>query len=265
VLLWFTLGIQAGLFSEPSASPHAYRTLIIAPVTLFFAANAVRHVWGANLRWLPSFRYRSLTVLILGIALFGYLALENYSIYFIRRVNSPEVWQEEGRDGRLPARIQSLQNQPQLIMVDPLLVWKLVLTNSWFLTYRPGKLYEPPFLPASFLIAESKLARYSGERQLIYFYSIDFNRMIRSLFPDAESEVVLSPGGDPVHGVLKIDVAHLRERLQSTDKDQFADALTKLALFYERQLLLDAEIGPRRKLLVDEAQTALELARKLRR
>ena len=197
------------------------------------------------------------------LALLGYIVAANSWTFFIKRPKSPQVWEEEGRDGGLPARINSYRNESALLLVDPLFVWKVVVVNTWFLTYRPGKLFQPVFVAGNFLLSGPRLAQYADERELIYLYPPEFTRMIRSLFPQAPKETVYSPSNEPLYGVLKVSLADLRARLRSADKEKLADALANIALFYETQLRVDAEAGPRRQLLLDESKTAFSTAREL--
>lgn len=262
VLLWFALGMQGGLLADPSASPHAYRTFMVSPVACFFAGISVHCFLGACWRSLPNLRYKEVTALILGITLLGTTAFINYRTYFVRRPKSRAVWEEESRDGRLPVKIQLLQKESSLILMDPILLWKIVVLNSWFLTYQPGKLFQHPYLPANVLMAETKLSRVSDEDQVVYVFSPLLVRLMQTLFPDAQSELVFDPSGEPLYGLLKITVSNLRTRLQSVDGKRLASAIHGIALLYEKQLAGDAEIGPRRKFLLEESQTGLDLVRK---
>jgi hypothetical protein len=263
ILVWFALGMQGGLLAEPSASPHAYRTLMINPLTSLFAARSGILFFDCLWKTVAKFRARRLVAATIAIASSGYIAAANYWIYFVKRPISPEVWEEEGRDGGIPARIQTYQDGESLLLVDPIFVWKVVVVNSWFLTYQRGKLFEPVFVSGNLLLAPSRLERYDGERTLIYFFPPVFSRMTGSLFPEAQTEVVSSPGGERLYGVAKIRLADLRERLRSVDPRRFADALMNTALFYEAQIPLDAEAGLRRELLVREAKAARDAAREL--
>ena len=244
LLLWFGLGIQGGLLAEPSAAPHAYRTFMIIPVLCFFAATSFSLFFTIALQAPVKVQMRNIILMSLCIALSGYVFVANYRAYFVKRPASSQVWQEEGRDGGLPARISSYRKDSALLLVDPLFVWKIVVANTWFLTYRPGKLFEPVFVSGNFLLSGPKLAQYGDERALIYFYPPEFARMIRSMFPEAPHEAVYSPSNEPLYGILKVSLADLRERLRSADKGKLADALANIALFYETQLGVDAEVGP---------------------
>jgi hypothetical protein len=250
VLLWFVAGLQGGLLSDPAGSPHAYRTFMVAPVACFFAATAI-YVFTSELwRSMAKTRYRDLTALILSVALFGCIAGENFWIYFVKRPRSPEVWQEEARDGGLPEKIASLRKEPALVIVDPLLLWKIVVANSWYLTYRPGKLFESPFISGHLL--------WSGpihdDRPVTFIYSPVFLTMVRSLFPETRIEVATSPFGDPLYGSITMSAAHLRTRLEATDKSRLASAISKVAEFYKQQAGSDAEVGPRRQWLREAAK-----------
>ena len=87
--------------------------------------------------------------------------------------------------------------------------------------------------------------------------------MVRSLFPEAPHEAAHAPSGEPLYGIMRVSVADLRKRLRSADKEKLAEALAKIAGFYEAQLRVDAEVGPRRQLLIDESKAALITARQL--
>lgn len=263
ILVWFALGLQGGLLAEPSASPHAYRTLMINPLASLFAATSGTLFFDYLRKSMANFNARTLVPAAFAIALSGYVVVVNYWIYFVKRPTSPQVWEEEERDGGLPVRIQTYQKNGSLVLVDPVFIWKIVVVNSWFLTYRPGKLFEPVFVAGNFLLAPPKLEPYGDERTLVYFFPPVFTRMIRSLFPEAQSELVSSQGGEPLYGITKVRLADLRERLRSADRERLADALLKTDLFYQAQLPTDAEAGPRRALLVNESKAAREAARKL--
>jgi hypothetical protein len=263
LLLWFALGLLPGLLSEPSTSPHAFRTFIISPAAHFFAATAFYLSLCTLTKTLWNFRYKEVTVQIFCLGLLGIIACANYWTYFISRPKSRDVWEEEVRDGRLPSRSHLRQRDSSIILVDPLLLWKIVVTNSWYLSYRPGKSFESSFLPANLLIGGSKLDQISGEHQLIYFYSPVFGRMIRSLFPDAVNETVSSPAGEPIYGELRIAVSGLRSRLQSVEKNSLAMAIAKTAFFYKQQAEADTEGGPRRRYLLDESKIGFQLSREL--
>jgi len=263
VLLWFAMGLQGGLLADPSDSPNVYRTFMVSPIAYFFAAAAIHLSLEVLSRSLPQFKFKDMVPVILGMALISYSVSINYWTYFVKRPKTREVWEEESRDGGLPAKLASLSGQSRLIIVDPLLLWKVVVVNSWFLNYRAGKLSESPFLAANLFTAEAHLDQLSAEHQLVYVYSPVFARMMRSLFPDAKNEVVLSPFGDPLYGVVTFTVADLRLRLASSDKRSLAAAIQKTALFYEQQANADAEIGPRRKFLLEESQKGIDFAGRL--
>ena len=202
-------------------------------------------------------------VKIVGIVLIGYSLSINYWTYFAKRPTTREVWEEESRDGGLPAKLSSLNDHSRLMIIDPLLLWKVVVVNSWFLNYRPGKPFESPFIAANLFTAEAHLDQLRAEHQLVYVYSPVFARMMRSLFPDAKNEAVLSPFGDPLYGVVTIAVADLRLRLAYSDKRSLAAAIQKTALFYEQHANADAEVGPRRKFLLEESQKGINFVRQL--
>jgi len=263
VLLWFGLGLQGGLLADPSDSPNAYRTFMISPVVYFFAATSIHLSLEVLSRSLPQFRRKEIVPIMLGMALIGYSVSINYWTYFVMRPKTREVWEEESRDGGLPAKLASLSRQSRLIIVDPLLLWKVVVVNSWFLNHRAGKLFESPFRAANLFTAEAHLDQLSAEHQVVYVYSPVFARMMRSLFPDAKNEVVRSPFGDPLYGVVTITVADLRLRLASSDKRSLAAAIHKTAQFYEQQANADAEVGPRRKFLLEESQKGVDFAGRL--
>ena len=263
LLLWFGLGIQGGLLADPLAAPHAYRTMMIIPVICFFAATSLSLFFTLARQALARLQSRNMILLPVCIALLGYVFVANYWTYFVKRPKSSQVWEEEGRDGGIPARISSYRKESALLLVDPLFLWKVVVVNTWILTYRPGKLFEPVLVSGNLLLSEQKLAQYSDQRQLIYFYPPEFTRMIRSLFPEEPNEAAYSPSGEPLYGIVKVNLGALRERLRSADKRKLADALANIALFYGTQLRVDAEVGPRRQLLVDESNAALAAARQL--
>lgn len=263
LLLWLALGLLPGLLSEPSTSPHAFRTFMTSAVGCFFAATAFYLSLCASWKAFSNFRYKNVTATIFSIILLGYIASANYWSYFVSRPKSHEVWEEESRDGGLSVKFKALQKESQMIIVDPLLLWKIVVVNSWFLTYQPGKLFESPFLPANLLTAETKLGQIGGERQLSYIYSPVFQSMLRSLFPDGKSEVVRSPFGDSLYGAVHVTAGDLRLRLASAEKSSLAAAIRTITLYYERQSAVDAEVGPRRKLLLDEFDIGIKLVKQL--
>jgi hypothetical protein len=237
--------------------------MMIIPVVCFFAATSFS-LFFTIARKAPAKLYpRNIILIAVCIVLLGYILVDNYWTYFVKRPKSSQVWEEEGRDGGLPARINSYRNESALLLVDPLFVWKIIVVNTWFLTYRPGKLFEQVFVSGNFLLFEPKLARYGDERKLIYFYPPELTRMVRSLFPEAPHEAAYAPSGEPLYGIMRVSVADLRKRLRSADKEKLAEALAKIAGFYEAQLRVDAEVGPRRQLLIDESKAALITARQL--
>jgi len=262
-LLWFGLGLQGGLLADPSDSPNAYRTFMVSPVVYFFAATSTYLSLEVLWQSLPQFRRKEIVPMILGMALTCCSVSINYWTYFGNRPKTREVWEEESRDGGLPAKLGSLSGRLRLMIIDPLLLWKVVVVNSWFLNYRHGKPLESSFIAANLFTAEAHLDQMSGEHQLVYVYSPVFSRMMRSLFPDAKNEAVRSPFGDPLYGVLTIAVADLRLRLASADKQSLAAAIQKTALFYQEQANADAEIGPRRIFLLKESQKGINFARQL--
>jgi len=201
--------------------------------------------------------------MVVTLALISYALATNYRTYFIERPKSGDVWAEEGRDGGLPARLLTLRRDGREVIVDPLLLWKGVVVNSWFLSYHPGKLFEPPFLAKNLLTAESGLGKVSGERRLTYIFSPVFASMMQSLFPEAVKPVVRSPFGAPLYGVVTTTVADLRMRTSSTDPRSLTAAVTNIAAFYEQQALKDREMGPRRKILVEESEAGAKLAKEL--
>ena len=264
VLLWFALGLQAGLLSDPSASPHAYRTVMVSPVACFVAGTATVLSLSALWKWLPNFRYKNMTPVIVGITLLGYIAINNYWTYFVRRPKSRDVWEEEGRDGRLPVKLKSLGNKSQTIIVDPLLLWKIVVSNSWFLSYQPGKLFESPYIPTNLLIAESKLSQIRENSELTYICPPVFIPLMRVLFPDAEGELVVSPAGDPVYAVLRVTTAALRTNLKSVNSSWLASVVNKIAFLYENEAAaVSREIGPKERLLRDASQAGFNFAKRL--
>jgi hypothetical protein len=258
LLLWFALGMQGGLLAEPSAAPHAYRTMMVIPTACFFAASSLSLFCAAIARALGKLQFGNSAQVIVCVVLSSYIVAANYRTYFVRRPKSAEVWEEEGRDGGLPARISAQRTSPALMLVDPLFVWKVVVANTWFLSYQPGKLFEPVFVSGNFLLAEPRFVQYGDEREVTYFYPPVFTRMIRSLFPSAPNEVVRSPHGETLYGIVKLNLGDLRDRLRSADKQKLAGALANTASFYEAQLPLDAEVGPRRQLLMNEVKAARE-------
>jgi hypothetical protein len=263
VLFWFALGMQGGLFAEPSTAPHAYRTMMVIPVVSFFAASALSLFCAAVPRALGKWQFGNRAQAIACVSLLSCIVAVNYWTYFVRRPKSVAVWEEEGREGGLPARISTERKGSALLLVDPLFGWKVVVANTSFLAYWPGKLFEPAFVSGNFLLSEPKFAKYEDNRGVIYFYPPVFARMVRSLFPSAANEVVNSPHGEALYGVVQFDLGDLRERLRSADKERLADALANIASFYEAQLPLDAEVGPRRPLLISSANAARERAREL--
>jgi hypothetical protein len=82
-----------------------------------------------------------------------------------------------------------------------------------------------------------------------FIYSPVFLTMVRSLFPETRIEVATSPFGDPLYGSITMSAAHLRTRLEATDKSRLASAISKVAEFYKQQAGSDAEVGPRRQWL----------------
>jgi 4-amino-4-deoxy-L-arabinose transferase-like glycosyltransferase len=263
VLLWFGLGLHAGLLAEPSASPHAYRTFMINPVACLFAASGIQIFFTAVVSSLMALRFRRIGSVIFYVTLLGSISSINYRTYFVARPQSREVWEEEGRDGGLPARIQGYRNESALVMIDPLLLWKIVVVNSWFLNYEPGRMLDASFLPANLLMAETRLAQTDGERPLVFVFSPGFLTLIRTWLPDANSELMRSPFNEPLYGIVRVTTDQFRSRLASTDKTSLAAAVQKIALHYRREAAADAEIGPRRKFLLDESQIGMELARRL--
>ncbi|HWP24322.1 MAG TPA: glycosyltransferase family 39 protein [Candidatus Binatia bacterium] len=262
VLLWFVLGLQAGLLADPAESPNAYRTLIIAPVVFYFAGAAIYLCFDALRRSLAP-RLRNVTLAIVGLTMAGYLIAINYWTYFVKRPATREVWEEESRDGGLPGRLASLRHGDSVIVLDPLLLWKAAVANSWFLNYRPGEPFESAFIPANLLIADSRLPSSNRDRELVYVYSPVFSRMMSALFSGAPNEMVRSPFGDPLYGVATIAVSELRSRLASAEPRGLAAAIQIVASFYRQQALKDGEIGPRRNFLLEESQRAIEVARRL--
>ena len=112
--------------------------------------------------------------MILGGAFLGYVAFANYSTYYIARLKSREVWEEEGRDGCLPVKLKSMLNKSQVIIVDPLLLLKLVVLNSWFLTYEPGRLFASPYLATHLLMSESRALGNGRANSAELFFSTGF-------------------------------------------------------------------------------------------
>ena len=263
LLLWFALGLVPGLLSESSSAPHAYRTFAVSPVVFLFAGGSIYFFLRAVCAWTAHVKVKNAIFVLLGIALLFSLALVNYRIYFVSRPKSPEVWTEEGRDGGLPLALKSLQAGSSMVVVDPLLLWKVVVSNHWFLTYQPGKLFESAFLPANLLMAIPALAQSSNDQPLTHIYAPVFRPMMQSLFPDAKGELVRSRFGDSLYGVLHITVGDLRLRLASVEKSRLAAVLYKTARFYQQQANADGEQGPRRELLIMQFQTGIDIARQL--
>jgi hypothetical protein len=263
-ILWLALGLQAGLLSDPATSPHAYRTVMVSPVVYFIAGTAAVLSIGALRKGLRDLSYKETISVLAGVALLGYVALSNYSTYFVRRPKSREVWEEEGRDGRLPIKLKSLINGSQMILIDPLLLWKIVVSNSWFLSYQPGKLFESPYVATNLLIVAGSFSQNEEDREITYICPPVFLPIMRVLFPRAEGELIVSPSGDPVYAVLKLTSSSLLTRLQAVDGKWLASVIAKIALLYESEAVAVArEMGPKEKLLRNAALQGFALAKRL--
>jgi 4-amino-4-deoxy-L-arabinose transferase-like glycosyltransferase len=264
VIVWFVLGLQGGLLAEPSASPHAYRTLMISAAACLFAAAAAHAFFRAGSATLLNVRHGRAMAVAITTVLLTAIAVDNFRIYFFKRPGSRVVWEEENRDGGLAALLAAYRAGPALVLVDPLLLWKVVVANTWFLTYRPGKLFDSPFLPAHLLMTESRLARESGERQLVFIFSPVFWTMMRQWIPDAAGELVRSPFQEPLYGVVRLSVADLRTRLAATEGASLAAAVDRIARHYAREAAADGEAGPRREFLLLESRIGTDLVQRLR-
>jgi Dolichyl-phosphate-mannose-protein mannosyltransferase len=264
MLVWFAAGIQAGLLSDPAAAPNVYRTMMIIPAVCFFAATGAGQLWRVSLTLAPRLSKRLLLQLVLVASFLGYTTFENYSIYFVRRPTSPAVFDEEGRDRRLPARIAALRKESQIIIVDPLLLVKVVVLNTWFLTYRPGRLFEPSYVTANLLVAEAEVANRRDYAEITYVFPPVFHNLLRSLFPSAAGQIVVTPAGDAVYGILRITTEEFTAKMRSLDKNWLASIVAKIALLYEsRAQAAIPEMGPSEVILRDASRDGLNFAIRL--
>ena len=254
MLLWFVLGLQAGLLADPGDAPNAYRIFMISPVVCYFSGTGIvisldtlspmLNRWGR---------------MILIVLLMGSIGALNYWAYFIERLKLPGVWAEEARDGGLPLRIVSLKNNATNVAVDPALLWKIVVANGEFLNYHRGEAFDLALSAGSLFTLENHFSSSDEDQPLIYIYSPVFTPMVRSLFPDRRNEVAVSPFGEPLYGLIYISRADLARRLASVDVERLATAIQKTALFYREQANSDAEVGPRRMALYGEYQRLVDL------
>jgi 4-amino-4-deoxy-L-arabinose transferase-like glycosyltransferase len=85
VIVWFVLGLQGGLLAEPSASPHAYRTLMISAAACLFAAAAAHAFFRAGSATLLNVRHGRAMAVAITTVLLTAIAVDNFRIYFFKR------------------------------------------------------------------------------------------------------------------------------------------------------------------------------------
>jgi len=263
-LLWIALGVQAGLLADPAAAPNGYRTMLIIPPVCFFAAIGADRLWRLSLATAPSFPRKNRFDLVAALMLIAYIAFENYSTYFLRRPNSQAVWNEEGRDGRLPAALEALTKDSPTIVVDPLLLWKVVIVNSWFLTYRSGRLFEPLYIESNLLFAEAKFERLGDNGEIAYVFPPVFHNLLRSQFPKAKGQTIVTPAGEVLYEIIWLSIREYKLKMQSLDRRWLASVVAKTALLYEnRAITAVPEMGPTEAILRDASRAGFALARRL--
>jgi len=249
-LLWFAMGLQAGLLADPNDSPNAYRIFMISPVVCYFSAVAMSVLCNALWRLQTRLKLNPKTIALAVLPAIAFVVSFNYWVYFVKRPKLPEVWEEEARDAGLAARIASLRNESRQIVVDPALLWKIVAANINFLNYRARQ--PPEFSVSSLFTLKDHLGDQSNKHQIAYIYSPVFARMVRSLFPDAASEITNSPFGDPLYGIIMTPYSDFVSRFSAVEGRSFSAAIQATASFYRSQALADTEIGPRRILMYQE-------------
>jgi hypothetical protein len=77
---------------------------MINPLASLFAATSGTLFFDYLRKSMANFNARTLVPAAFAIALSGYVVVVNYWIYFVKRPTSPQVWEEEERDGGLPVR-----------------------------------------------------------------------------------------------------------------------------------------------------------------
>lgn len=251
-LLWFAMGLQAGLLADPNDSPNAYRIFIISPVVCYFSAIAMSVGCNALSRLQVHLKLSPRPIALVALPAIAFVLSFNYWVYFVKRPEVREVWEEEARDAGLGARIASLRNESRQILVDPALLWKIVVSNTGFLNYRFGQPTAADSLAASLFTVKEHSRGQSSNHEIVYIYSPVFARMVRSLFPDAGSAIARSPFGDALYGLIVISSDDLRSRLATVSAENLSRAIQTTASFYQTQALADTEIGPRRILMYQE-------------
>lgn len=261
-LLWLGLGLQAGILADPSDAPNAYRTFMTSPIVGYFSALGIG--LSAAVLWSAGSRAMGKAQVALFLPL-GFIAAMNYSIYFLERPRLREVWSEEAWDAGLSERIASLGRQSKKIVVDPALLWKIVIANTGFLGYPRKAPRDSVFSSGSLFTLEEAVGASAGDASLVFIYSPVFRPMVSALFPDAQNEIARSPFGDPLYGVAVIPRPDVRSRLAAVDRERLTAAIQNAADYYRAQAHSNAESGPRRALLLREERKLAALKAELSR
>lgn len=262
LLLWFFLGLQGGLLSEPTAAPHAYRTAMIIPAACLFAGAAIYFFAAALARSLPALRLRRALPAGAAITVLVIIAATNYRTYFVSRPNSVKVWEDESADGGVPATIQAIKSESRTILLDPALVWRNIIAGSWILNYRPGKLFDSPYAIGNIFVSDA-IARGAQSSELFYLSPPEFVPMIREIFPEARGKMMMRPTGEPLYSIAGIKVADWRKRLETADRKRLTSIARQIAAYYKDQIPTAEPYGPRIEVLAEESRKMMERAKQV--
>ena len=121
---------------------------MISPALCLFSAAGMMGYFRVTSRMALHHRYGTLVRVAFPIILLEAITFANFWTYFVMRPQSLTVWEEESRDGGLAALLASFRGGSEVVLVDPSLLWKVVIANSLFLTYRPKVFLISPSSPA---------------------------------------------------------------------------------------------------------------------
>lgn len=177
---------------------------------------------------------------------------------------SPESWREDNLDWGIPRLIQNLHESAasSLIYLDPLLLWDTVLVNSWYLSYQPGKLFQPAYVSTN--IFHRMPASSSNQNSEIFYIAPPFLLpAIQGLFPESKSTVVFTPFGKPLYVVAKLQSRDWQRHLESANNNDLADLAYRIGSLYKTRSESLLPFGPLKKLISERASEEFTYAKQL--
>lgn len=203
LFIWLLLGMSGGIFSTYEDAPHAYRTALVIPVVMYFAATGLKCQFDI----INKYSTKTISILILSALMIITLVI-NYKIYFVIRPNSYDCYKASlnPNDLIIARKIKQLRdNFPQ----NDIYMFNELAGKSF--TCRIINYVDPKSLPDSnninprayilpyTILNDNQVDLFAlPEKNLYLIYAPKYNYIVRKLYNNPIITSIKDPFGNTI-------------------------------------------------------------------